>query len=90
MVRDYDPEEDDYLFGFSGGRQYLNEVVFPSNESNQAQENKITAKYLKETCGNEPIPCCLIPHPGKSVAKEDILEKGVQKHLVSDLTVHYA
>lgn len=62
IIRDW-INSDDYNYGMSGGKMYINEVLEPKENQNSA------LKAVRESIFNcfEKIDCCLLPYPGRSV-----------------------
>lgn len=69
LIRDWsNPEE--FEFGIEGGRKYLDEVlkVKPSH----SQELTSVRQHIKESFDN--LKCCLLPYPGRSVARDSTFD----------------
>ena len=65
LIRDWN-DPDDHSFGFNGGKQYLKN--FLEIKDDQEPELKSVRSYLRSAF--ESINCFLMPHPGKSVARD--------------------
>ena len=75
IIRDWN--DDDYPFGFDGGKKYLVDITEPSED--QAEEHKMRHEYFENTFGE--TPCLLLPHPG-SAAKNDPCKFKGRSHLL--------
>jgi hypothetical protein len=63
LIRDW-VDEEDYPFGYDGGRGYLEEAVFKI-KAKQISKMKRMRKFIKDSF--ESIKCFLMPHPGSAV-----------------------
>jgi hypothetical protein len=63
LIRDW-VDEEDYPFGYDGGREYLEEKVFKI-KTKQIKNMKKMRKFIKDSF--ESIKCFLMPHPGSAV-----------------------
>ena len=64
LIRDWN-NPDDFEFGMEGGGNYLKKVL--KIENNQKSELKTVRQFINASF--EQIDCCLLPHPGKDVAR---------------------
>ena len=64
LIRDWS-YPDDYEFGMEGGESYLKEVL--KIENSQTSELKSVRQFINASF--EQIDCCLMPHPGRAVAR---------------------
>ena len=81
VVRDWinDDDDDDYPYGFEGGKKYLTKTLEKSQE--MEDENKYMKNFFKSF---DEIPCCLLPHPGPPVN-----DKNRRQHLSIQSTVSF-
>lgn len=65
LIRDWN-NPDEFEFGFEGGLKYLNDllVVKPGHP----EELKSVRNYVRSSF--EKLTCCLLPYPGKAVARD--------------------
>ncbi|CAO1390923.1 unnamed protein product [Diamesa tonsa] len=63
LIRDFN-NPDDFPFGIGGGKNYLKTVL--KIEDKQKPELKSVREFINASY--ETIDCCLMPHPGKTVA----------------------
>ena len=75
VIRDWN--DDDYAFGFDGGKTYFSDVTEPSED--QALEHSMRQSYFADAF--EEIPCLLLPHPGSEI-KKDPCKFGSEKHVL--------
>ena len=71
--QDEEDTEDEYPYGFGGGRKYFRETLNPAD--GHAEEHAMMSDYLDKTFG--VIPCCLLPYPGEAVRKTVESERGM-------------
>jgi len=64
LIRDWN-SPGDYAFGLKGGNEYLND--FLEVRENQHEDLKQVRRYVRSSF--ERINCFLMPHPGRSVAR---------------------
>ncbi|CAO1438850.1 unnamed protein product [Diamesa serratosioi] len=64
LIRDWN-NPDEFEFGMEGGENYLKKVL--KIENNQKSELKTVRQFINASF--EQINCCLMPHPGKAVAR---------------------
>ena len=65
LIRDWN-NPDEFDFGMEGGENYLKKVL--KVENNQKPELKSVRQFVNASF--EQIVCCLMPHPGKNVARD--------------------
>ncbi|KAG5673109.1 hypothetical protein PVAND_003183 [Polypedilum vanderplanki] len=65
LLRDWN-NPDEYPFGFDGGQKYLENTLVV--KPHHPEELKSVRTYLKSSF--EKLSCCLLPYPGKTVARD--------------------
>ena len=65
LIRDWENDEE-FEFGMDGGKRYFEEEVLKIKK-NQKPELQSVRESIKNSF--EKIECCLLPHPGKTVAR---------------------
>lgn len=65
LMRDWN-NPDDFPFGFEGGQKYLDDLLVV--KPNHPEELKSVRNHIRSSF--DKLTCCLLPYPGKSVARD--------------------